>query len=45
MNDEALITNGEKMKNDLRESLCRYSAPSYLLFNDLTIQCSNVAKP
>ena len=37
------MTNDEKMRNELCES--RYSAPSYLPFNDLTIQCFNVAKP
>jgi hypothetical protein len=45
MNDEAVMTNDEKMRNEMCESLGRYSAPSYLPFNDLTIQCFNVTKP
>jgi len=45
MNDEALMTNDEKMRNDMWESLCRYGAPSYLRFNDLTVQRFNVANP
>ena len=46
MNDEALMTNdGEKMRTDMCESLCRYNAPSYLAFNDLAVQRFNVARP
>jgi len=45
MNHEALMTNDEKMTNDKAESLCRYDAPSCLVFNDLTVQRFNVAKP
>ena len=45
MNHEALMTNDKKMRNDMCESLCRYDAPSYLPFNDLTVQRFNVAKP
>jgi len=45
MNDEALMTNDERMRNDMCQSLCRYNAPSYLPFNDLTVQRFNVAKP
>jgi hypothetical protein len=45
MNDEALMTNDEKMRNAMCESLCRYGAPSYLPFNDLTVQRFNAAKP
>ena len=45
MNHEALMTNDKKMRNDMRESLCRYDAPSYLPFNVLTVQRFNVAKP
>ena len=45
MNDEALMTTDEKMRNDMGEWLCRYDAPSYLPFNDLAVQRFNVAKP
>jgi len=45
MDDEARMTNDEKIRNDICESLSRNSAPSYLPFNDLTIQHLNVAKP
>ena len=45
MNDEALVTNDEKMRNDMCQSLCCYNAPSYVPFNDLTVQRFNVAKP
>ena len=45
MNDEALMTNDERTRKDICESLSRYSAPSHLRFNDLTIQRFNVTKP
>ena len=35
----------KKMRNDTCKSLCGYDAPSYLPFNDLTVQRFNVAKP
>jgi hypothetical protein len=45
MNDEAPMTNDEKMRNDMCESFVGCSARSYLPFNVLTIQRFNVAKP
>jgi hypothetical protein len=45
MNHEALMTNDEKMRNDMCESVCRHNAPSHLPFNDLTVQRFNAAKP
>jgi hypothetical protein len=45
MNEDALITNDEKIRNEMCRSLSCYSVLSYLPFNDLTIQRFNVAKP
>ena len=37
--------NDEKMRIVMCESLCCYDAPSYLPFDELTVQRFNVAKP
>jgi hypothetical protein len=45
MNDKALTSNDEKMTKNMYMSLNRYTATSYLRFNELTIQRFNVVKP
>jgi hypothetical protein len=44
-NDEALMSNNEGMMKNSHDSLSRYTATSYLRFDDLTIQRFNMAKP